>query len=138
MFVPEVGPCPNDVAGCRQGGELAAARHVVVVEVRLDDVRDPDVQLASRGEIHVDIAAWVDDRGDAGDVVRNEGRQMPEPFDPELAKLHAGEPSTARQARSRGSSRDPSRPSPDARLGRGRRGAREARGQAPIDGEELV
>ncbi len=77
-----------------QGREVAPARDVVVVEMGLDDMGDPDVELTGRREIDVDVPARVDDRGDAGDIVGDERRQMPEPLDPELADLHAHERST--------------------------------------------
>ena len=62
--------------------------------MRLDDVRDPDIQIAGRREIDVHIAARVDDCGDAGGLVGDEGGEMTEPLDPELANLHRREPST--------------------------------------------
>ena len=76
------------MTGAGQRGEIAAARDVVVVEVRLDDVGDADIEVAGRREINIDVPAWIDDRGDAGALIGDEGRQMTQPFDPELADLH--------------------------------------------------
>jgi hypothetical protein len=43
VLVAQLGPCPDDVRRPGQRGELTAARDVVVVEMRLDDVGDPQV-----------------------------------------------------------------------------------------------
>ena len=86
--VAELGAGPDDVAGTGQRGELAATRHVVVVEVGLEDVADPQARLASRIEVDVDVAPRVDDRGHAGLVVGDEGREMTEPLDPVLGDAH--------------------------------------------------
>ena len=91
VLVAKLGAGPDHVSGAGQGGEIAGARDVVVVEVGLDHVGDPDVQLAGRREVDVDVPARIDDCGDPGGLVGDEGRQVTEPFDPELADLHAAE-----------------------------------------------
>ena len=56
MLVAEGGARPDHVRRAGQRREIAGARHVVVVEVGLDDARDPDAK-ASRGvEVEVDVA----------------------------------------------------------------------------------
>jgi hypothetical protein len=57
--------------------------------MRLDDVRDPDVELSGRREVDVDVPPRIDDRGHPGDIVGDERRQVPKPFDAELADLHS-------------------------------------------------
>ena len=88
MLVAELGAGTDDVARTGQRGELAAARHVIVVEVGLEDVADPQVRLASGIEVDVDVAPRVDDRRHAGLVVGDEGREMAEPLDPVLGDAH--------------------------------------------------
>src|SRR5204863_8157094 len=94
VIVAQFGAGTDHVSGAGHGGQLAAPGDVVVVEMRLDDVRDPDIQIAGRREIDVHIAARVDDCGDAGGLVGDEGGEMTAPLDPELANLHRREPST--------------------------------------------
>ena len=69
-------------------GELAATRHVVVVEVRLDDVGDPQVGRPRGVEVDVDVATRIDDGGDARRLVGDERGQVPEPLDPVLRDAH--------------------------------------------------
>src|SRR5207253_5565834 len=88
VLVAELRAGADHVARPGQRGEVATARDVVVVEVRLDDVGDPDVEIAGGREVDVDVPPRVDDRGDAGGLIGNERREMPEPFDAELADLH--------------------------------------------------
>ena len=88
VLVAQLRAGADHVARAGQGGEVATARHVVVVEMGLDDVGDPDVELAGRREVDVDVAARVDDRGDTGGLVGDERRQVAEALDPELADLH--------------------------------------------------
>ena len=95
VLVAQLRPRPDHVAGSGLRRKVAAARDVVVVKVGLDDMADPDVELAGRGEIHVHIATRVDDGGNAGALVGDERREMPEPFDPELADQHGGKPHAA-------------------------------------------
>ena len=82
--VAELGAGPDDMACTGQRGELVATRHVVVVEVGLEHVADPQARLASRLEVDVDVASRIDDGRHAGLVVRDEGREMTEPLDPIL------------------------------------------------------
>ena len=89
VLVGELRTRPDDVRRAGQGGELAPARDVVVVEVRLDDVADPKVVLARRIEIDVDVAPRIDDRGEPRRLIGDQGREVPEPFDAVAGDLHA-------------------------------------------------
>src|SRR5258706_11932106 len=88
VLVAELRADPDDMPRPGQRGELATARDVVVVEVCLDHVRDPDVELAGRREVRVDVATRIDDRGDAGGLVGHQSRQVTQSLDPELTYLH--------------------------------------------------
>ena len=88
MLVAELGAGPDDVGRAGQRREVAAARDVVVVEMRLDDVADPQIRVARRVEVDVDVAARVDDRRDARRLIGDERREMAEPLDPVLRDAH--------------------------------------------------
>jgi hypothetical protein len=94
MLVGELGARPDDVRRAGQRGELPAAGDVVVVEMRLDDVADPEIALAGEVEVDVDVAARVDDGGETGRVVRDHRGQVAEPVDRELAEEHRREGTT--------------------------------------------
>jgi hypothetical protein len=55
---------------------------------------DPKVTLARRVEVHVHVAPRVDDRGNAGRLIGDQGRQMAEALDLELPDVHDREVST--------------------------------------------
>ena len=97
MVVREPRPGADHVRRAGQRGELAAAGDVVVVEVRLDDVADAEVALARGIEVDVDVAARIDDRGEAGRLVGDERGEVAETVDHELSDQHPGEgtPTTA-------------------------------------------
>ena len=59
-LVRQLGPRPDDLLCAGDRGELAGTRDVVVVEVRLDDVRDAQVALMGSGEVDVDVAPRVE------------------------------------------------------------------------------
>ena len=80
----------DDVRRAGQRGELAAARHVVVVEVRLEDVADAQAAPGGRVEVDVDVAARVDDRGDPRVLVRDQRRQVAQACDRELTRCASG------------------------------------------------
>ena len=88
MLVAELGPGADDVARARQRGKLPAARDVVVVQVRLDDVRDPEAARARRVEIDVDVASRVDHRRHTGRLVRDERAEVAQALDHELLQPH--------------------------------------------------
>ena len=88
VLVAELGARADDVLGAGRRGELPPARHVVVVEMGLDHVADPQAALAGRVDVDVDVAARVDDRGQAELLVTDQGRQVAEPLDLELADEH--------------------------------------------------
>ena len=88
MLVAQLGPRPDDVRRSGQRSELTAARDVVVVEMRLDDVGDPEIGLAGRIEVDVHVPARVHDRGRAARLVGDERRQVPQPLDPERPNQH--------------------------------------------------
>jgi hypothetical protein len=85
VLVCELRACPDHVDGARDRSQLPRARHVVVVEVRLEDVADH--QIAGRGGLQVDVhvPAGVDDRGQAGRLVGDQRREVTEALDRELA-----------------------------------------------------
>ena len=58
------------------------------MQVRLDDVGDPHAGGTRGGEVDVDVAARIDDRGDPGRLVDDERRQVAEPLDPVLRDAH--------------------------------------------------
>jgi hypothetical protein len=66
VLVAQLGASTDDVGRSGQRGELPAAGHVVVVEVRLDDVGDPGIGLARGVEVDVDVAAGIDDGSNPG------------------------------------------------------------------------
>ena len=99
VLVGELRTRPDDVRRAGQGGQVPPARDVVVVEVRLDDVADPKVVLARRIEIDVDVAPWIDDRGETRRLIGDQGREMPEPVDRELAEEHRARVHRARGKR---------------------------------------
>ena len=86
----------DHVAGAGQRGQLAAAGDVIVVEVRLDDVADPDIGGACSVKVDVDVATRVDDRSQAGRLVGDQRREVAETIDDELAQEHRGERTSAR------------------------------------------
>ncbi len=90
VLVRELGAGADDVGRTGQRGELAAARDVVVVEMGLDDVADPQAGRPRRLEVDVDVAPRVDDRGGARRLIGDERRQMAEPLDPVLGDTHGG------------------------------------------------
>ena len=96
MLVGEGGPGPDQVGRAGQRGKLAAARDVVVVEMRLDDVADADVDLTRGVEIRINVPPGVHHRGDAGGVVGDQRREVAEPLDPEQPREHRIEGSTRR------------------------------------------
>jgi hypothetical protein len=73
--------------------ELAGTGYVVVVEVRLEDVRDAEIVLRGLLQVHVDVPARVHDGGNAVRVVGDEGADVPKALDDELAQMHHGEDS---------------------------------------------
>ena len=81
-------PGPDDVGRPGQRREVAAARDVVVVEVGLDDVGDPQAGGPGRVEVDVDVAPRIDDRRRAGRLIGDQRREMPEPLDPVLGDPH--------------------------------------------------
>ena len=85
VVVGQPGSGADDMRRPGQRRELAAARHVVVVEMGLDDVGDAQVVGAGGVQVDVDVAARVDDGGDAGRLVGDERRQVPETLDPDTA-----------------------------------------------------
>src|SRR5262249_34433845 len=58
------------------GGQLAAPRYEVGVDVRLEGVGDREVMLAGQIQVDVHVAAWVDHGGTAGGAVANQIRQV--------------------------------------------------------------
>ena len=58
--------------------EGARARDVVVVNVRLERVRDEHAEARGRPEIRVDVPVRVDEKGNAGVGVRDEIARVPE------------------------------------------------------------
>lgn len=54
---------PEDDLGAGALGQLAVAAHEVGVEVGLDDVADAQALGFRLGQVLLDVAAWVDDRG---------------------------------------------------------------------------
>ena len=88
VLISELGPGTDHVGGTGQRREFAAARDVVVVEVRLDDADDPQV-LRPRGlKVDIHVPAWVDHGGDARLVIGDKGRQVAETTDRELLDAH--------------------------------------------------
>ncbi len=96
VVVGQLRPGADNVARAGQRGQLPAAGDVIVVEVRLDDVADPDVRGAGGIEVDVDVAARVDDRRQAGRLVGDKRREVAEAIDDELAEQHRGERTSAR------------------------------------------
>ncbi len=90
VLVGEFGTGPDQVGGSGQRGEITPTRHVVVVEVGLDDVGDAQVVRPHGVEIDVDVTSRVHYRGHARDLVDDERRQVPEPLDPVLRDAHGG------------------------------------------------
>ena len=89
VLVLELGPGPDDVLGAGQGGQVAGARDVVVVEVRLDDVGDAQLVARGIGQVDVDVAARIHDDREPRCLVGDEGREVSEPFDAVAGDLHA-------------------------------------------------
>ena len=75
----ELGAGADDVGRAGQRRELATARDVVVVEVRLDDVGDAQIRVARGVEIDVDVATRVDDAAAPPRLVGEERREVPSP-----------------------------------------------------------
>ena len=88
VLVTQLGARPDPVTRPGQRRQLASAGHVVVVEMRLDDVGDAQVALPGRGQVHVDVAPGVDHRGNARIVVGEQRRQVPQTVDDELLDPH--------------------------------------------------
>jgi len=107
MLMAEIRSGTDDVGRAGQCGQLAAARDVVVVEMGLDDVRDPDVELACGLQVRVHVPARVHDGGHAGRIVGDQRRQVAETLDPEQPRQHPIERSTTRPALGLGTRRGP-------------------------------
>ena len=88
VLVRQLGAGADDVGRTGQRREVAATRDVVVVEMGLDDVADPQTGAPGRLEVDVDVAPWIDDRGRPRRLVGDERGQMAEPFDPVLGDTH--------------------------------------------------
>ena len=88
VLVRQLRPGPDDVGRAGQRREVAATRDVVVVEMGLDDVADPQAGSPGRLEIDVDIAARIHDRGRPRRLIGDEGGEMAEPVDPILGDTH--------------------------------------------------
>ena len=88
VLVCQLGAGADDVGRAGQGREVAAARDVVVVEVGLDDVADPQTGGPCRLEVDVDVAPRIHDRRGPGRLIGDERRQMAEPLDPVLGDTH--------------------------------------------------
>jgi hypothetical protein len=88
VVVAECRPGPDHVRGAGQGRQLAAARDVVVVQVGLEDMGDAEVRVAGGVEVDIDVPPRIDDGGDASRLVRDQGREMSQPLDPELRQAH--------------------------------------------------
>ena len=88
VLVAELGTGADDMGRAGQGREVASARDVVVVEVRLDDVADPQAAPGGDREVDVDVAPRIDDRGDPGVLVRDERGQVAQPADRERLEPH--------------------------------------------------
>jgi hypothetical protein len=73
VAVGELGARADDVNRPRQRRELARPGHVIVVEVRLEDVADHEVVGRRSAEVDVDVAAGIDDGGEAGRLIGDEG-----------------------------------------------------------------
>ncbi len=86
--VAELRAGPDHLLGAGRRGELAATRDVVVVEVGLEDVADPDVELGGGGEVAVDVAAGVDDDRQPGFLVHHQCREMAEAVKDEPTDQH--------------------------------------------------
>jgi len=86
----QLGPTTDDVLRADRRGKLPAARHVVVVEVRLEDMRDPDALRTGRRDIDIDIAAWIDDGRESPALIGDEGREVTKARQGELADEHRG------------------------------------------------
>ena len=97
---PELGSGADDVDRVGLRGELASAGHVIVVEMRLEDVADPQLPPAGRREIDIDVAAGVDDGRNAGRFIGDEGADVAQTLDDELLHEHGGRvtPPTGRRA----------------------------------------
>src|SRR4029079_10502823 len=91
VLIAELRTGTDHVAGARQGRQIAAAGDVVVVQMGLDDVADPEVGFARGIEVGIDVPAWIDDRRQARRLVADERGQMAESLDPELADQHPRE-----------------------------------------------
>ncbi len=90
VLVGELGTRPDEVSGSGQRGEVTTARHVVVVEVGLDDVGDAQVVRSHGVEVDVHVTSRVHHRSDTRDLIDDERRQVPEPLDPVLRDAHGG------------------------------------------------
>ncbi|GIW19982.1 MAG: hypothetical protein KatS3mg065_0278 [Chloroflexota bacterium] len=101
VLVAKLRPGADDVGRPGQGRQLPAPGDVVVVEVGLDDVADPEVPLAGRGKVDVDVAPGIDDGREPGLLVGDEGRQVSKPLDDELSDLHRRPPGAASSRRRR-------------------------------------
>src|SRR5688572_17451561 len=88
VLVPEPSACADHVVGAGRGGQVPSSRDVVVVQVGLEDMGDPQVEAARLVEIDIDVAPGVDDGGEAGRFVADEGGQMPEAVNGVLADQH--------------------------------------------------
>ena len=100
-LVRQLGPRPDYLLCAGDRGELAGTRDVVVVEVRLDDVRDAQVALMGSGEVDVDVAPRVDDGCETGVFVGDQRREMAQPFDLELSEEHRPRITSSRGRRRR-------------------------------------
>ena len=98
VVVGKLGAGADHLPGARERRQVAAAGDVIVVEMGLDHVRDPEVLLTGGGEVDVDVSPGVDDRRGAARLVGDQGRQVAEPLDPELADQHRPERTTASDA----------------------------------------
>src|SRR5207247_6059237 len=84
------GPVSED-RRVRRGGEVAVARDVVGVGVRLDDVRDLQALAPRQSQIFVDaVAARIDDDGLAGLAAADQVREAPGLLVQDLLEDHPG------------------------------------------------
>jgi hypothetical protein len=88
MLVTQLGARPDEMRGASQRRKVPPARDVVVVEMRLDDMRDAHTRGGRGTQVDVDVAPRIDHRGDARLVVDDQRREVAESLDPVLGDTH--------------------------------------------------
>ena len=82
----------EDDDGSGRRGELEVAAEEVRMQVRLDDVGDPQAEVLGIGHVLGDVPTRIDDDGRAAGLVAHEVRGVGQALEVVLVDDHAGSP----------------------------------------------